>query len=338
MTDHESTSKESDIMVSTEDRLTAVRQNLTALEAARADLLSKKQAARRIQWILVGIGAVIGVLASLGHPVAGIVVGGITLLAILVVQGVKIAPLHQEYRKRFKSEFIHQLLQAMTDELRYSPDGDPAALTEYTRSELFPTTVDRHHIEDTIFAKMGATDLLASELHTEYKRVTRDKNGRTKTTYHTIFKGLFISADFHKNFRGKTFVRSDVAERHLGQIGRFFQKTFFSSLQLVQLEDVDFEREFVVHSDDQIEARYILTPAAMQRMLALKEKMSANIEFAFLHSRVFLAIGLQKDLFEPDLSQSLNDDRYIAGFLEQVELCLGVVQDLDLNTRLWTKT
>jgi hypothetical protein len=92
-----------------------------------------------------------------------------------------------------------------------------------------------------------------------------------------------------------------------------------------------------VHSSDQIEARYILTPALMQRMLELKRKFAAQVEFAFLHSRVFVAISKDKDFFEPQLSQSLSDATALRSFLEQVQLCLGVVEDLDLNTRLWSK-
>jgi len=43
-------------------------------------------------------------------------------------------------------------------------------------------------------------------------------------------------------------VKSDVAEKIFGSFGRMFQQSLFSSLQLVQLEDPDFEREFVVYT------------------------------------------------------------------------------------------
>ena len=40
--------------------------------------------------------------------------------------------------------------------------------------------------------------------------------------------------------------------------------TAFSKRQLIKLEDPEFEKLFAVYGDDQIEARYILTPALMQ--------------------------------------------------------------------------
>jgi hypothetical protein len=324
-------------MKSVDQVLHQLKDHLTDLESRRIDLWQQQQQAISLIWLILGFGGGLSLVGLLLLIVPGLILGAITLFVAAVVYNYRITPLFQQYREDFKQNFIAELLTSTTDQMQYYPEGDRRILEEYFRSELFPAKPDREKIEDAIFARLGATDLVASELHTEYRRETRDKNGKQNVSWHTIFQGLFISADFHKDFRGCTFVRTDVAEKFFGSWGRMFQKPVFSNLQLIHLEDVDFEREFVVHSDDQIEARYILSPAMMRRMLELKQKFSSRIEFSFLQSRVFLAISHTEDFFEPELRQSVLDPVYLRNHIQQVQLVLGVVEALDLNTRLWTK-
>lgn len=320
-----------------ETTLSALQAQLGPLEELRQATRAQRSKATAAMLVLAPLAALVVLALAQQGPLPAIAAGIASAIALGAIYATQISSPFERYRQQFKQQFIAGLLSTLTDDVRYFPEGDRAILAEYRRSELFPQEPDREHVEDSIFARLGATDLALAELHTEYEEVSHDKDGKRESKWHTIFRGLFISADFHKDFRGQTFVRSDVAEKYFGQFARFVQKPLFSRLELVQLEDPEFEREFVVHSSDQIEARYILTPALMQRMLELKRKFAAQVEFAFLHSRVYVAISKDKDFFEPQLSQSLSDATALRGFLEQVQLCLGVVEDLDLNTRLWSK-
>ena len=320
-----------------EQLLPEVKANLVPLEQMRVDAIAKSHRGNLSMLGALGGGVVSSYLLSWLAIWAAIIGGIATLIAIVVIYQKYIGGPFASYRQEFKRKFISGLLGSLADDVRYSPSGDRLILSDYHRCELFTKSTDRETLEDTIYARIGQTDLAVSEIHTEYKETSRDKDGKTQTTWHTIFKGLFISADFHKEFRGKTFVRSDVAEKYFGQFARFVQKPIFSSLELVQLEDPDFEKEFVVHSSNQVEARYILTPSLMQKMLELKHRFGERVEFSFLNSRVYIAVSTSRNFFEPKLGQSLNDPETLQGFLEQVRLCLGIVEDLDLNVRIWSK-
>lgn len=317
--------------------LTQLRDQLGPLEQLRQETAAKRQRALWIMLAVLVVGVLLTLLFSRWAIWSAIVAGFVSIATLAGIYFRQISEPFAAFRRRFKHQIITSLLGSMAEEVRYAPDGDRRILAEYHHSELFPRQPDREQIEDTLFARIGQTDVSLSELHTEYKETTRDKDGKTKTTWHTIFRGLFISADFHKEFRGKTFVRSDLAEKLFGQSGRFIQKPVFSNFQLIQLEDPDFEREFVVYAIDQVEARYILSPALMQRMLELKHRFAAQVEFSFLHSRVYIAISTSRNFFEPRLDASLYDLETLRGFLEQVQLCLGIVSALDLNTRIWSK-
>ena len=75
-------------------------------------------------------------------------------------------------------------------------------------------------------------------------------------------------ADFHKNFRFDLLVVPDVAERSFGSlVGNFLQKMNVTrSGRLMKMEDPEFEKYFAVYGRDEIETRYILSPAMMRRM------------------------------------------------------------------------
>ena len=103
------------------------------------------------------------------------------------------------------------------------------------------------------------------------------------------------------------------------------------------MEDVAFEKEFVVYGDDQIEARYILSTSLMERILAYKKKSNRPIRFSFIGNKVHVAISYKKALFEPRLFRSLLSFKPIQEYFEDLSLAIDLVEDLNLNTRIWKK-
>ncbi len=322
-----------------EEILPQLRQNLQRIEDRRIQSLASRSQGHLWIAVVLGVATLFGVIsiAAFSAVIPIVITGVIALILCLVIYSNKIKSPYEEYRSHFKQEFIGPLLGAFAENMQYFPAGDHAIMDHYHASQLYTREPDRTHVEDSIWGQIGKTDLCLSELHTEYKTESRDKNGRTQTSWHTIFKGLFISSDFHKDFQGASFVRTDVAEKNLGQLGRFFQRSFFCSTQLVVLEDPEFEKEFVVHSTNQVEARYILSPRLMERMLELKRQFAAPIEFSFLYSRMYIAISTNYNYFEPIQAQSVLSTDYLRNYYFQIQSCLGVVEELGLNTRIWSK-
>ena len=77
-------------------------------------------------------------------------------------------------------------------------------------SGLFPESWNHESGEDYVSGKLGATEFRFSELCL----VRKSKDER-----HVVFHGLFFIADFHKSFRGRTYLLPDLAERALGDAG-----------------------------------------------------------------------------------------------------------------------
>lgn len=254
------------------------------------------------------------------------------LVAATVVSAIMYAVIVRGYVSDFKQAIIEKIVRFIDDGLVYNPTGYIAS-GHYKDSRLFTRRYDVYKGDDHVKGKVGATVIEFSELHTQY--ITRDSKGRTQ--HHTIFKGLFFVGDFNKHFKGRTFVLPDRSEKLFGSLSKVFQSMSMSRPELVKLEDPEFERHFVVYSDDQIEARYILSPSLMRRITEFKKKAGRNVSLSFLNSNVYIAIPYFKNLFEPRIFQTLLDFKPIQEYFEDLQLAVGIVEDLNLNTRIWTK-
>jgi hypothetical protein len=75
----------------------------------------------------------------------------------------------------------------------------------------------------------------------------------------------------------------------------------------------------------------------MERLTELKEKSGSKIYLSFIASKIFIAIPLNKDLFEPNVFSSGIKQDYLRNYYDSLHLITGIVEDLNLNTRIWTK-
>ncbi len=263
-------------------------------------------------------------------------VGVILAVLSVIVGGFVSTQARKGYVRAFKQGVVGRIASFVDKSIQYVPEGY-VSQDDYRDSRIFKQDVDRYRGEDLFKGTQDKTEFRFSELHTEYKSESSDSKGNRQTTWHTIFRGGFFIADFHKNFQGYTVVLPDTAEKSFGWLGKKFQGTFRHTGELVSLDDPEFEREFVVYSSDQIEARYLLSHSMMQRILAFHRKGGSHLRVAFHHSNVYLAIDSNRDRFEPRVMKSVLDPELCREFLEDLLFIYGLIDDLNLNTRIWSK-
>jgi predicted ribosomally synthesized peptide with SipW-like signal peptide len=144
---------------------------------------------------------------------------------------------------------------------------------------------DRAKFEDRLTGARNQAPFEFFEAHLEERRTTTDSKGRTRTTWVTVFRGQCLVVKFIKEFKGVTKVYRDMGMLNffakLGQLGKG---------EKVKLEDPVFEKAFEVFSTDQIEARFILTPDFMERLLGLERTFKGKqVRCAFAGGEMFLA-------------------------------------------------
>jgi len=171
------------------------------------------------------------------------------------------------------------------------------------------------------------------------------------------FNGLFISIDFNKNFNGKTFI---LPEEILGYLNEDLQSLLTRSGQeLIRLEDAKFEKKFIVYSDDQIEARYILSPSLMERILDFRNSTNKLIKISFVKNKLYMTIQ-NTDSTVPGIYTLSKKSRNLVSFrnlntvfsshnirpivfndireyYNNLTLVLDLSERLKLNRRIWRK-
>ncbi len=276
---------------------------------------------------------------------------GIINLLTLIPVGIAIIATISYYVNRkkdwtslFKQRVIHELVKFVNSDFTYESQNG-ISKEEFYMSGLFKQDIDKYSSEDLIYGKVGETDLRCSEVHAIEIRESTDSKGNRTRTEHTIFRGVFVIADFHKEFHGQTVVLPDVEQALFGRLGQFFQglasKFGMTQGQLVKLEDPEFENLFKVYSSDQIEARYILSPSMMQRIVEFRKKQTHHVFISFFNSDMYIGVWCNRNRFEPP-SLFIKPDKILKPetlreYLEDIQFIADIVEQMNLNTRIWSK-
>ena len=103
----------------------------------------------------------------------------------------------------------------------------------------------------------------------------------------------------------------------------------------VDLEDTKFAKLYNVETTDQVEARYILTTAFMDRINNLRRIFnSKDIRIFFENNKMTIAIRTTKDLFEiGDINCSIHDFKQVNQFYEEITTIISFIEYFKLTNR-----
>lgn len=182
---------------------------------------------------------------------------------------------------------------------------------------------DNIDTDDTICGDYDGLPFKVSDIE-----ITYTGTGENRSVY-TVFSGLYFATTINKNFQGEMLIKSEqlgLAKEILGK-------------KRVKLEDVEFEKDFEVYGTDQIDARYLLTTAFMNRLLSYKRRKGYKIDVffsnkVFTKSNVYFFIHTNKDHFEIPINKNLlNKDSYY-NIIEEIVDIMEVVKALKLDQNI----
>lgn len=122
------------------------------------------------------------------------------------------------------------------------------------------------------------------------------RRARKKTR--VVFDGLLVAVALPRALTSTTIVMTDR-----GALGNFVAEWRGDQMAVVRLDHAEFEQHFEAYSTDQIEARALLTPAFMERFVAMATSGRFAVPGAIAEGST-LVVALEKrfgtgDLFEP---------------------------------------
>lgn len=250
--------------------------------------------------------------------VIGVILGLSALLLIFFI-----GPIYL-YRKKVKPQIMPEFANFFGS-FRYELGGKlPDNLLR--TSGIFGE-YNTHESDDFFCGSYDEVKISIAEERLQHVK-TDMKNNKIKKD---VFAGVCILLEMNKSFKGKTLVLTD-----LGVFNGLYALKKFEGLENVKLEDLRFEKFFEVYSDDQIEARYLLTTAFMERMLQLMKLFAGkHIQFCFDKSCLLIAIPTRQNMFEANsfFRTNLNKSKIDLVF-EEFYTIFSIIKILKLNQRI----
>lgn len=284
----------------------------------------RKKKIRKIRFFLyIAIIFFILFLLSVFKPNALMGIILFSVLYSLVFANETLKKMRTTLQRNFKSLVMPKLLEYLFQKFDYIPNQRIARST-LIDSQLLSDKISAVEGEDFMRFKLGETGIMFCETRV----YTLDKRSGP------IFEGIFLVASFNKYFNSQTVL---LPRRRVSFLQKIIPYKIFDTFKEIELEDVDFNKEFVVYSTDQVESRYILSTTLMSRLLAYKYKVNREISFSFVNDKMFCAIPNYINLFEPALFESFFDFAFMQKSYEAIKLYTDVVDDLNLNLRIWNR-
>lgn len=129
------------------------------------------------------------------------------------------------------------------------------------------------------------------KLTTQYEDA--DNELKTETSQALLFK-----APTKMKITKTTIIHPDLGERALGFIGEISQNKEYNRLQKIRLDSPDFEKRFVVYSEDTIEAHYLLSHTVMERLSEIEQAYpTLGFLISFTPEAIYIYVSL--DWLEP---------------------------------------
>lgn len=215
--------------------------------------------------------------------------------------------------------------------LHHAPDGS-IRQGDFMDSKLTNNYFTRYAGNDLFRMRRGQAFIAFSWLKVEYAAKDEERRGG----HRLLFKGWFFKALFPERFQGETMVHHDIAEAKMGWFGRSIQGLAVPpDLELIHLEDAEFEHYFTVHSSRQLDARYILTPGFMRTAAAVRKRVRHPMALSFRFDCMYAAFPAVGEYFTRMPTRPFTDPAFTRHFYYAVRGFGELVDDINRNHRLW---
>ena len=158
------------------------------------------------------------------------------------------------------------------------------------------------------------------DLHKQFSNIFNMEGTRNLTV---VFK-------FPKNFSSNTIIveKDYVRNNRSNNIKDL-------NLQKVELEDIVFNKDFLVYSDDQVDARYLLTTSFMKRFQEIKFLYKTPyIRAEFKDDELALCIGLTSDFFNCKFSNIEKAREAFYKMFKEIDSIVNLIEELKLNLKI----
>lgn len=304
------------------------------LKSLQSNIIKKNKKYDLIGRIIIGILIVISVFVILIGKIKlyfGLTIIFIELIFSMIILTIIKSAVNGEdiktFYKVFKNIFVLKSLQHFFGNIDYKPEEGFSE--EYIETIGMLDTGDRYYSNDYISGSYKNIKFEQSDIHIEEKHEEEDDDGNKREVWETTFMGRLMVFDFNKNFKANIQVVSLGFNANTLPWGKNFCR--------VKMEDIEFNKRFVVFAENEHEAFYILTPHFMEKLKETVQKLNCGIMFAFVDNRLHIAINNGEDSFEYNVFKPINEQEIEENITKDIKIITDFIDELDLDNNLFKK-
>ena len=278
------------------------------------------------------------------------------------------------FAKKLKKNCMRDVITAFGNMQWYNkevcPIVDSDINTDYQlrESELF-SLYNRRSDDDMFEGSFKDVKFTISETNLSYET----GSGKNRTVRH-VFDGVIINFDANKTIKNKTIIATkndtNIKNRSwsflslitvliclpIGIYMKDMEVCFYSGLGLIsfiisiycekinknkevlneiKLEDPEFNKKYKAYSSDEVEGRYLITTAFMERFKNLQTAFGARgAKCSFYGESLMFAISTNKNLFEiGNLFTPLNSPKQLEKFFNELISILALIDYFKLDEK-----
>jgi hypothetical protein len=216
----------------------------------------------------------------------------------------------KEVTDRIKGQINREI--ARTLEVEYAMVVADRSLFDRARAfDLFPSHDDETFEDEWCDLKRQPSLRLHEVTLTEQRG--SGKNRRTVT----VFRGPILSVAFARKFTGTTLVTREDRYRSLFGFQREKITLNGVAMEPVSMVDPRFEDTFTVWSSDGVEARYLVHPEYVERLMAVESAYRGRNLRALFHGGELLIVIETDNQFESGSLEASDDTRLLQATIAQ---------------------
>lgn len=254
-----------------------------------------------------------------------------------------------------KESIMPKMVHFMNPNFTYDPEAHISQET-FNDMYLFKHRADHVSGDDLIEGfvfdekEKAQTNVTYSEVVALNMNKVINKKGKKQKALKLLTLGLFFKVDFNKDFGQSITI---VKPRWVLKKRKFRKKLAAygkgTPLEEVHLENSEFMNEFIVHSNDQINARVIFQADTMQNLLDFVQHRADTLSgekpkkrkrqhyipyFTFRENKIYVMIHTLRNHFSVQLSKPLSIETAY-DYFKDINRVLRLIDDLYLNLDLY---
>ena len=209
-------------------------------------------------------------------------------------------------------------------ELEYRHDCDPGEPFDLARQCKLLPNHDRARFEDQWSGRFGDIPFSLHECKLD-KRKGSGKNRR----WVTVFRGVVMSVGYSRRFHGTTLLLRDNAHRSFFGSKKDTIKVIGKQLDYADMTHPDFEDRFDIYTSDQTEARHLIDPLYVERLIALENSYRGDDVATIFHEGSLVVTLKAGNMFESGSIHARDDRMRIEKTIDQFARIADLAHELN---------